>query len=214
MLLHSFALHIIFHITYPFPSLLTINKSPKVKQMALTLRAVDGAGDAVLVAAQYQNVTVVVEETKVVDSLGNTTVELETRQGSLRSVATCLRYIANLSAATSFGGSTPFTKAKVDQWIDFAFNEILPRRLASSISAKRPMLQTLVNIGIRGSVIQRSLRARCKNLIADLSGLNDILLTRSFLIGNSVSAADVAVASAYVNYDRYINPQQKIKQTG
>lgn len=182
----------------PRPPRNTSQQHKAADNMVLTLRGSAAAGEAVLVAAQYQGVTVVVEEAKVVDSQGNSSVELDTRFGTISSVATCLRYIANLSATTCFGGETPFAKAKVDQWIDFAYNEVLPRRLASAISAKRALLQTLVNMGVRGSLMQRSLRARTKSLMKDLTGLNKVLLSRSFLVTDSVTAADVALASACV----------------
>ena len=164
--------------------------------MVLTLRGTSATALPVLVAARYQGIGLALDErTPVVDSLGNASLELETQQGSIRSAGACLRYVSNLSASTNFGGATPFQRAQIDSWIDWAFNELLPRRLASAVADKRELLQTLVNIGVRGSPIQTSLRARAKTLLADLAGLNTLLLSRSFLVGNSVTAADVAVAS-------------------
>ena len=171
--------------------------SPFTSIMVLTLHGTRTTALPVLVAARFQGVGIALNEsTPVVDSQGNATVVLETKHGDIRSVGACLRYVANLSAASAFGGLTAFHRAQIDQWIGWAFNELLPRRLASAIASKREMLQSLVNMGIRGSCIQLSLRARAKTLLEDLKGLNELLLSRSFLVGDAITAADVAAVAS------------------
>ncbi len=43
---------------------------------------------------------------------------------------------------------------------------------------------------------QLSLRPRAKALLKDLKGLNELLLSRSFLVGDAITAADVAAVTS------------------
>ena len=63
-----------------------------------------------------------------------------------------------------FSGLAAFHRAQVDQLIGWAFNDLLPRRLASATASKREMLQSLVIMGIRGTGMQLPLRARAEEL--------------------------------------------------
>ena len=44
---------------------------------------------------------------------------------------------------------------------------------------------------------QLSLRARAKALLKDLKGPNELLLSRSFLVGDAITAADVAAVASF-----------------
>ena len=63
-----------------------------------------------------------------------------------------------------FSGLAAFHRARIDQLIGWAFNDLLPRRLASATASKREMLQSLVIMGIRGTCMQLSLRAQAEEL--------------------------------------------------
>ena len=91
--------------------------------------------------------------TQVYTTCCQPTVVLETKHGDIHAVG-----------AIRVQWLTAFHRAQIDQLIGWAFNDLLPRRLASATASKREMLQSLVIMGIRGTGMQLSLRARAEEL--------------------------------------------------
>ena len=84
--------------------------------------------------------------------------------------------VASYLAPVSLKGSDPLEKAQVIQWLYVAEQELLPAVVP--LTMKNPPV-----------------RAR-QELETQLDSLNTLLLTRTYLVGETVTLADVAVACA------------------
>jgi elongation factor 1-gamma len=94
------------------------------------------------------------------------------------------------------GGSDAATRAQVVQWMCMADNEILP----ASCTWVFPTM------GIMQFNKNATERAK-EDIKAALKTLNDHLLTRTFLVGERVTLADIAVACTLVNlYKQVLDP--------
>jgi elongation factor 1-gamma len=113
---------------------------------------------------------------------------LETPEGCVFESNAIFRYVMRSSLATSLYGATPLEAAQVDQWIDWSANE-----LELAIGAwVYPIL------GYAAFDFKATEKAQ-KDVQAALKVLDSYLETRTFLVGESVSGADIAVACALVN---------------
>merc|ERR1712055_124033 len=99
-------------------------------------------------------------------------------------------YVANEELR---GGSDAASRAQVVQWMSWADNEILP----ASCTWVFPCM------GIMQFNKQNTERAK-EDVKAALNCLNSHLLTRTFLVGERISLADIAVACTMLNLYKYV----------
>lgn len=167
--------------------------------MPLTLHTVPGHARAckALIAAQYNAVPVAVNYLSKKDladkswsaksPLGRVPV-LETSNGQYIFEASAIaRYIARLNLSTDLLGKSFSDQAMVDSWVDFASNELeLPGNILCY-----PIM------GHSQAIPDATEHAK-KDLLAALQVLNTHLATRTFLVGNSVTLADICCVSALI----------------
>jgi elongation factor 1-gamma len=159
----------------------------------------------ILIAAKYNGLEIEVPTFNVgVDNKSNEFLTksplgkvpvLETNEGHIFEANAIARYVAR-QGANSLYGATPFDAALVEQWIEFAATEIeLPGNAwVFPILGFIPE-NTIATQKAKGDV-RRSLEV-----------LNKHLQTRTFLVGNRISLADIVVASSLVRlYQKVLDP--------
>ena len=113
---------------------------------------------------------------------------LDTPHGTINEPNAIARYVARLRPDTELLGRTFFEQAIVDQWIEFAKAEL-----------ELPVGMWIYPIlGFIESDDASTNRAK-QDLKRALTALNNHLLTHSFLVGDSVTLADIVVACALLN---------------
>lgn len=151
-----------------------------------------------MVAAAYNNVNVEVPEFKMgvdnktpaflaMNPLGKVPT-LETPQGPIFESNAIARYVARVRTDTDLYGSSFYESAQVDQWVDACANELEP--------ALTIILFKLWNY-MPVSDDQH------KEAVADvhkfLRTLDEYLLTRTYVVGQKVTLADIALVAALTN---------------
>jgi len=113
---------------------------------------------------------------------------LATPTGSISESNAIARYLARIRRDTELSGRTFFESAQVDSWLDFCVTDI-------EIPA------TLVTYPIFGWLDDRPevTKSSMANLKSALATLEAHLLSRTYLVGEAVTLADIAVACALVN---------------
>eukprot|EP00300_Choanocystis_sp_HF-7_P033165 c4545_g1_i1.p1 GENE.c4545_g1_i1~~c4545_g1_i1.p1 ORF type:complete len:465 (-),score=62.67 c4545_g1_i1:101-1495(-) len=164
--------------------------------MSLTLYSYPGNPRAfkALIAAQYAGVKIDVPAFKMgvdnktkeflseVNPLGKVPA-LKTADGSIFESNAIARYVARLGTKSGLYGTTPLEGGQVDQWIDFATNEIeLPANawtypILGAISENKQLTQ----------------KAQ-EDVSKVMSILDKHLLYKTFLVGERVTLADIVVA--------------------
>jgi len=120
---------------------------------------------------------------------------LETEEGCIFGANAVARYVAKLGKNKLYG-SSPFDAASVEQWIEFAANEIdLPAAVwvypIQGIIPNNPTATQKAKGDIR----------KC------MENLNKHLLSRTFLVGQRITLADIVVAmSVYRLYELVFEP--------
>jgi len=156
----------------------------------------------VLIAAKYAGVNVEVVtnvDTKSADFLkknptGKVPV-LETDKGTISESNAIARYIAR-EGKPEFYGKSNIETALVDQWVDFAASEIELAAYAWIFPIQ----------GVIPNNHQATKKAQ-EDIKKVLSILDNHLLTRTYLVGNYVTLADVAVATALLQlYQLVLDP--------
>mmetsp|Transcript_19201 Transcript_19201/g.67772 ORF Transcript_19201/g.67772 Transcript_19201/m.67772 type:complete len:753 (-) Transcript_19201:131-2389(-) len=160
--------------------------------MALVLYAADdfrGAKAAVaaaLAGVELRRVTGAEAEAVAKEHAFGKLPLLVTREGVLPRSNAILRYIAQLREDSTLYGSGAFAAAQVDQWLDFSAVEI------------DPLHAILTHTGIPEDVgdeeVAKATPAATAALKPVLAVLEAHLATRTFLVGERVTLADVAVA--------------------
>jgi len=118
---------------------------------------------------------------------------LETAEGALFEAHAIARYFARQSK--QLYGSTPFEAGAIDQWIEFAANEI---ELPGNVWVF-PILGLIPN----NSGATQKAKGDVRKAV-DI--LNKHLLTRTFLVGNRITLADIVVSlSLYHLYQRVLD---------
>lgn len=113
---------------------------------------------------------------------------LETPQGCLCEAAAIARFVARMRPDTNMYGSTFFEAGQVDQWIDFAKNELdLP--VGMWIYPILGFIPTNAN----------NTKQAQDDLKRALAVLNAHLLEHTFLVGEGITLADVVVACSLLN---------------
>lgn len=115
---------------------------------------------------------------------------LDTAEGRLANSNAILSYLANGHA---MAGASNYEKAAILNWMDFSASLLEPVVL----QLVAPIFGQLPFDGKKHDLALRDLR----NL---LQVLNDHLKKHSHVVGNKISLADVAVASALVNAYRFV----------
>jgi len=120
---------------------------------------------------------------------------LETPQGSLWESNAITRYIARLGNSAVLYGSTPFETSLIDNWIEYSANEI---ELPANVWVY-PILGYIPNNAIATNKAKADVRKA-------LDFLNKHLLTRTFLVGERISLADIVVAVGLLKlYERVLD---------
>jgi len=120
---------------------------------------------------------------------------LETDEGSVFEPNAAARYVARLSKNHLYGSST-FEAGQVDQWVDFAANEIeIPANVWIF-----PILGFIENNAVATQKAKGDIRQ-----VLDV--LNKHLQTRTYLVGHRITLADIVVSMAlYRLYVRVLDP--------
>ncbi|XP_050425465.1 elongation factor 1-gamma [Adelges cooleyi] len=104
--------------------------------------------------------------------------------------------IAYFVSSEQFKGATPYEKALVQQWISFADNEILP----ASYAWVYPSLSVAQ---FNKLAVDRAI----EDVKAILTYLDNYLLTKTYLVGERISLADITVACSLIQlYQHVLNP--------
>jgi len=113
---------------------------------------------------------------------------LETSAGCISEATAIARFVARMRPDTNMYGASFFEAGLVDQWIEFAKNELdLPVGMWIY-----PIL------GFIASNADHTAKAK-EDVKRALKVLNDHLLSHTFLVGEGVTAADVVVACSLLN---------------
>lgn len=159
--------------------------------MSYTLHAPQGSFRAfkALIAAEYNGIDVEVadfnaETLKTLSPTGKAPV-LETPGGVIFESNAIARYLAKIRRDTGLAGDSVYDEAAIDAWVDFAANEV---ELPASIWFYPALGYMPFN--------KEAYEKAKVDLAAALKTLNDYLLTKTYLIGDKVTLADIVVASA------------------
>jgi len=119
---------------------------------------------------------------------------LQTKEGSLWEANAIARYVAR-SGKASIYGSTPFETSLIDNWIEYAAQEI---ELPGAVWVY-PILGYIPNNAVATNKAKADVRKA-------LDFLNKHLLTRTFLVGERISLADIVVAVSLLRlYERVLD---------
>jgi elongation factor 1-gamma len=158
--------------------------------MSYTLHAPAGSFRAIkaLIAAEYNGVNVNVvsdSDVKTLSPSGKGPV-LQTPSGSVIFGSNAIaRFIAKIRRDTGLAGSTLDEEATIDSWVDFSANEL---ELPASV-------WTYPVLGYMPFNAAAYEKAKA-DLAAGLKTLDTYLLTKTYLVGDKITLADIAVASA------------------
>jgi elongation factor 1-gamma len=165
-----------------------------------------------LVAAQYNQIDIELpafdmdagahktDSFKAKNPMGKVPV-LETPQGCLFESGAIARYVARLRSDANLLGATNFQQGQVDQWIDFCSNEVEP--------ARGIWLYPILGYLTYNDKANQEAR---KELTTSLTVLNNHLLHNTFLVGNSVTLADIVNATALVDLYRLVFTPKFVSQ--
>ncbi|CAH1174119.1 unnamed protein product [Phaedon cochleariae] len=157
-----------------------------------------------LIAAQYANITVklapnfVFGETNKTKEFtnkfpGGKVPAFESNNGQCLQDSNAIAYFV---ANEQLRGANEYDKAQILQWIGFAEGEILPPGCAWVF----PILGIIRN---NSGAQEASQRAK-DDMKAALTILNSHLLTRTYLVGERITLADIVVACNLLNPYRYV----------
>lgn len=110
---------------------------------------------------------------------------LETRFGTITEPNAIARYIAKLRADTELLGKSFFESAQVDQWLEFAAQEV--------DTAVTQWVYPVLGFADYNENVYKTAVA---NLNKALAVLNSHLLLKTYLVGESITLADITVVSA------------------
>jgi len=152
----------------------------------------------ILVAAEYSGVNVKLVENFTI-GVDNRTPEflaknpngrvpvLDTPEGSIWESNTIIRYVAKLGG--KIYGSTPYETAVIDQWIEWSRGDL-----------EKAAVDWIYPIFGYADYDENNTKRAQELVKAQLTILNNYLKTRSFLVGERISLADIVVASTLYYY--------------
>lgn len=143
----------------------------------------------VLIAAEYNGVNVEVVDTKTPPASSNMKKlpMLETSSGSISNTNAISRFIAGLRTDTQLLGATVFDAAQVDSWLEFCTLDI---ELPASIWFYPVVGYMAANPSATGKAKG--------DLSKALSIVNNHLKDKTYMVGEAITLADIAIASALV----------------
>lgn len=158
------------------------------------------------IVAKYANIDLVVPsadefkfpealktpEFKKLNPVGKVPV-LSTPDGPIFESNAILRYLARSAPASNLTGRTFHEQALVDQWLDFAAFELEPPRNLWIYP-----LQGLMTIDPKASKKAKA------DVLTNMSILNEHLSTRTYMVGERITIADISLASALVECFRRV----------
>jgi len=166
------------------------------------------------IVAKYCDIDIVVpspEEFKFPDALNTPEFKklnpvgkvpvLSTPDGPIFESNAILRYLARSAPASNLIGNSFYEQAQVDQWLDFTAFELEPPRNLWIYP-----LQGLMSIDPKASKKAKA------DLETNVKILNDHLESRTYMVGERVTIADIALASALVEcFRRVFDPAARAK---
>jgi len=159
--------------------------------MSYTLHAPQGSFRAfkALIAAEYNGVDVEVadfdpETVKTLSPTGKAPI-LETPGGVIFESNAIARYLAKIRRDTGLAGDSVYDEAAIDSWVDFSANEL-------ELPATVWFYPALGYMPFNKDAYEKAK----KDLATALGKLNDYLLTKTYLVGDKITLADISVASA------------------
>jgi elongation factor 1-gamma len=116
---------------------------------------------------------------------------LQTEQGYIFESGAMLRHVGRLGKAAGLYGSTDFEASQIDSWIDFVTTEIDPSAMPF-VGAKFGFV----------TLSAEEVAANTKTVLAAFEGIDKWLEVRTFLVGERITIADVAVFTAFDGFVR------------
>merc|ERR1711934_303603 len=177
-----------------------------IATMALQLYTYEGNVKAMksLVAALYNGVTIQVptnfqmgKDNKSAEFLamnpnGKVPV-LATPEGAIWESNAIFRYVMRANLSSSLYGSSPLQQAQVDQWIDFAANDL-----------ELPVAAWIYPIMGFSKFDAKAQESAARDIKTALAVLDAHLLSCTYLVGERISGADIAVAAALINPSKMV----------
>lgn len=142
------------------------------------------------------------EEAAALSPLGKAPV-LSTPSGVVFESNAIARYIARARADTELLGASFVEQAQVDSWIDFCANEI---ELPAS-------MWTYPVLGYMPFNLAAYTKAK-EDLAKGLKTLDTYLLTRTYLVGEKITLADICITSALVYVMKFVADKTYLKPFG
>lgn len=112
---------------------------------------------------------------------------LETPEGCLFESSAILRYVAGLRPDRGLLGGSYYETALVNQWIDFVGNELVPQ--------SQNVFYQMWNLIPKNKALAERGKADTKKAIGVL---NNVLQSRTYLVGEQITAADIAAVCSLV----------------
>lgn len=110
---------------------------------------------------------------------------LETPEGNLFETSAILRYFARLNPSVGLYGKTPFEAALVDQWVSFFQANIVP-------NVETILMMTLGRMPPNEGMYNQAQ----KDFKSNLRIVNEALKGKDFLVGDTVTIADILAATS------------------
>jgi len=147
-------------------------------------------GAKVLIAAQFNGVKIemhVGADNKAPEFLEKNPTgslpTLETEFGVIFESNAIARYVVRLNDTAKLYGRSPFEASSIDSWLDFANTEIR--------GPSNDILPGLLGYGGYNKPVAEAAKAKLHKVLATLDGY---LLSHTFLVGESVTLADIVVS--------------------
>lgn len=137
---------------------------------------------AVRTAAALAGLTITVQDVKTVHdkSPANVGPVLDTGAGYIFGTGAVLRWVARAAGASGLYGNSNYDAAAVDQWVDYVSTALAP---AAS--------DWLTPIQKNKETTPEAYKAAKAAVVGALRSINNVLLSSHFVVGNTVTIADV-----------------------
>jgi len=153
-----------------------------------------------LIAAQFNGVTIEINvgaDTKSPEFLAKNPTgslpTLETESGVIFESNAIARYVVRLNDSAKLYGRSPFEASSIDSWLDFANTEIR--------GPSNDIVPGLLGLSGYNKPAAEAAKAKLHKVLATLDGY---LLSRTFLVGETISLADIVVAVQLVPLFRLV----------
>lgn len=122
-------------------------------------------------------------------------VLLVTASGALTQYNTILRYLGNVSKFAPLNGSSLFETAEVNQWLEFSWAELeTPLQTLLALKSTNPDSPAFgIDVAIKGKIVDKATKDAENALLV----LESHLSSRTFIVGERITLADVTVYGAF-----------------